>query len=114
MRSVGKLLVLVIVMAIGFSCTALMLEVPAKDTPKQVIINGKDLPIEDIAYQVAVCNWENFEQWGHDGFNWRWMGCNLSLHGQYQCRGGPNTDECYTVAEARYLAAAFRAWTGAG
>lgn len=64
--------------------------------------------------QVAVCNWENFEQYGHDGFNWRWWGCNLSLHGQYQCRGEPNTNQCYTVTEARREVRAFRAWTGRG
>lgn len=63
---------------------------------------------------VAVCNWEDFEQFGHDGYNWRWWGCNLSLIGQHQCHGAPNTDQCYTVGEARHDVAAFRAWTGRG
>jgi len=62
--------------------------------------------------QVAVCNWENFTQYGHQGFNWRWWGCNLSLMGQYQCRGEPNTDECYTSREAKGEVRAFRAWFG--
>jgi hypothetical protein len=63
---------------------------------------------------VAVCNWDNFTQYGHAGYNWHWWGCNLSLMGQHQCRGGPNTDVCYTVAEAKRDVRAFRAYTGLG
>jgi hypothetical protein len=29
---------------------------------------------------VAVCNWADFEQYGHDGYNWVWVRCNHTLH----------------------------------
>jgi hypothetical protein len=62
---------------------------------------------------MAVCNWENFEQYGHDGFNWRWMGCNYSLFGRVQCHG-ENIPDCWTATEAKRDARAFRAYTGQG
>jgi hypothetical protein len=62
---------------------------------------------------VAVCNWENFEQYGHDGYNWRWMGCNYSLFGRVQCRG-EDIPRCWTATEAKRDVRAFRAYTGLG
>lgn len=71
---------------------------------------------------VAVCNWENFAAYGHDGFNWRWIGCNHTLHtgppedpGVYhsQWRNGLGT-EGHTVRRYRQEAAAYRAWTRCG
>jgi len=66
---------------------------------------------------VAVCNWENFTQYGHDGFNWHWIACNHTLHtsrnGVYhsQWRGGIGTPG-HTVTRYKHEAAAFRAYTG--
>ena len=60
---------------------------------------------------VAVCNWEQFEQWGHDGYNWRWMGCNYSLFGRVQCRG-QSIHRCWTVGEAKRDVRAYRAYMG--
>jgi hypothetical protein len=62
---------------------------------------------------VAVCNWEMFEQYGHDGYNWRWMGCNYSLFGRVQCRGQP-IHRCWTVGEAKRDVRAYRAYMGIG
>lgn len=65
----------------------------------------------------AVCNWENFSQYGHDGYNWRWIACNHTLHtsgnGVYhsQWRGGIGTPG-HTVRRYKHEAAAFRAYTG--
>ena len=53
---------------------------------------------------VAVCNWENFEQYGHDGYNWVWIRCNHTLHGhgyRYHSR-----------AQLKREARAFRAYCG--
>jgi hypothetical protein len=65
---------------------------------------------------VAVCNWENYEAYGHGGLNWRWVACNHTLHGQpyhSQWRGGLGTPG-HTVDRYKREAAAFRAYTGAG
>jgi opacity protein-like surface antigen len=60
---------------------------------------------------VAVCNWDNFTQYGHDGYNWRWMGCNYSLFGRVQCRGRSIPD-CWTPTEAKRDVRAYRAYMG--
>jgi hypothetical protein len=62
---------------------------------------------------VAVCNWDNFTQYGHDGYNWHWMGCNYELFGRVQCRGEA-IPRCWTATEAKRDARAFRAYTGNG
>jgi hypothetical protein len=53
---------------------------------------------------VAVCNWENFEQYGHDGYNWVWVRCNHTLHGHGY--------RYHEVAQLRREARAFRAYCG--
>jgi hypothetical protein len=67
----------------------------------------------DTEGAVAVCNWEGFEQYGHDGLNWHWMGCNYSLFSRVQCRGA-DIPRCWTATEAKRDARAFRAYTGLG
>jgi hypothetical protein len=71
---------------------------------------------------VAMCNPATFTQYGHGGYNWRWMLCNHSLHtgppgapGVYhtQYRNGLGTPG-HTVDAMKREAAAFRAWTGRG
>jgi hypothetical protein len=53
---------------------------------------------------VAVCNWANFTQYGHDGYNWVWVRCNHTLHGH----GYGYHPRRQLKAEAR----AFRAYCG--
>jgi hypothetical protein len=53
---------------------------------------------------VAVCNWENFEQYGHDGYNWVWIRCNHTLHG--------HGNRYHEVAQLRREARQFRAYCG--
>jgi hypothetical protein len=67
----------------------------------------------DTEGAVAVCNWALFEQYGHQGFNAHWMGCNWGLFGRVQCRGR-DIPRCYTWAQSRHAARAFRAYTGLG
>jgi hypothetical protein len=61
---------------------------------------------------VSVCNPARFSEYGHGGYNWRWIACNHQLHGHQRWRNGQGTDRTHTVKKYQAQAAAFRAYCG--